>query len=462
MRLLLLSLLSASATIAMSKSCATLSGTVTANTMDPTPIFTGGGAYNSPHNALFMSASFAYSVDTSKMSVQQAPMGSFQAQTGVVGIYDQTPLLLHVIPTGTSVLHFLTIKNGRLVDYWSPMSLAGVLPRGFVPTAAAISKDPNLGMVDDIVFASADIVVRICHNPFYPNMLGSYGVFNLSRHFDNPLGVDVATHVGIDENTERLFVSRKRSGSGREDAADVVVLQLDPSCGVVQDNRVYVQPQPVSLSVLEAMNNAGAFLYWPMAPDAASGPGGRLYRWDLQAPTVANVSLGLALGDEIAPVGFAETLVQMSFYGVVVSQTPGASDVVATLIDGGDPFHVNVFDVVCKSKLTMGLPTAYAPVAHSDVVFASAGGVFSLVHVPDPRSSVPERETQLNATSLLPTQCSSFSFGLPNTCAGCVPPSALCGMTEHCTSGCCFVSGGRVMCCKQSPPGTAMPGFSCA
>lgn len=460
---LLLLLVSASA-IAMSKTqCATLISNATASTRDTTPIFAGGGAYSSPHTAMFMSASFAYLVDTAKMSVQQAPIGAFQADTGVIGIYDQTPLILHVIPNGKSALHFLTIKNSRLVDYWSPMNLAGVLPKGFVPTAAAVSKDPNLGYVVDVVFASADTVVRLCHNPFYPNLLGSYGVFNLTRHFANPLGVDVATHVGIDETTERLFVSRKRSGSGREDAADVVVLQLDPSCGFVADNRVYVQPQPVSLSVLEAMNNGGAFLYWPMSPDGATGPDGRLYRWDLQAPTVANVSLGLALGDEIAPVGFAETLVQMAFYGVIVSQTPGDSDVVATLIDGGDPFHVNVFKVVCKSRLAMGLPTAYAPVANSDVVFASDGGVFSLVHVPDPRSTVAiDAAAMKNATSLLPTQCSSFSFGLPPTCNGCAPPSALCGMTEHCTSGCCFVTGGRVMCCKQSPPGTAMPGFSCA
>lgn len=450
------------------KTCATVNATASAAIADPTPIFAGGGARNSPHQAMFLSASYAYTVDVVKqgnaLSVAQAPMGAFQSTTGTVGIYDQTPLLLHVIPSGSSALHFVTLKSGQLVDYWKPMSLAHVLPRGFVPTASGVSHEPLAGNVEDVFFASADIVVRVCHNPFHPNMLGSFGVFNLSRHFTNPLGVDVATNVGVNEQTERIFVSRRRANSSPDEAADVVVLQLDPSCGLIADNRVFVQPQPVSISLLEAQNNAGAFLYWPMSPDPSSGPGGRLYRWDLSSSGVANVSLDLGAGDVIAPVGFAATLVQMAFYGVVVSQTPGDSDVVGTLIDAGDPFHVNEFNVACKSRLAMGLPTAYAPVANSTVIFASGTGDFALVHVPNPTSgaSVGGGVESVTAITAAPGQCASFSFGLPPTCAACSPPSSLCGMTEHCTSGCCFVAGGRVMCCNQSPPGTAMPGFSCA
>jgi hypothetical protein len=462
-----LSLLVVTVTAFKLKHCATVNANASANTPDTTPILVGGGAYSSPRQAVFMSASFAYAVDVLKqgkaLSVTQAPMGSFQSTTGTVGIYDQTPLLLHVIPSGTTELHFLHIKNGRLTDYWQPMSLAHVLPKGFVPTASAVSHDPNLGLVEEVFFASADIVVRLCHNPFYPNLLGAYGVFNLSRHFNNPLGVDIATHVGVNEQTERMFVSRRRANSSPDEAADVVVLQLDASCGLIADNRVYVQPQPVSISVLEAMNNAGAFLYWPMSPDPSSGPSGRLYRWDLAGTGVANVSLDIGGNDVIAPVGFAETLVQMAFYGVVVSQTPGDSDVVGTLIDAGDPFHVNEFNVACKSRLAMGLPTAYAPVDNSMVIFASDGGDFSLVYVPDPTSMINGDESVVEPRkSVAPGQCPSFSFGLPPTCAACSPPSSLCGMTEHCDSGCCFVTGGRVMCCHQSPPGTAMPGFSCA
>lgn len=214
------------------------------------------------------------------------------------------------------------------------------------------------------------------------------------------------------------------------------------------------------MSVDEAMNNAGAFLYWAMSPDSNLSPAGRLYRWDLEGTDVANISLGLGAGDVIAPIGFAEVRAQMAFYGTAISQTPGDSGVVATLIDAGDPFHVDVFDVVCKSSLAMDVPTAYAAVSSSRLVFAS-GGTFSLVSVPAPRSTLPEVAAGLVRRNVL-GQCPAVSFGLPPTCLGCSPPSSLCGMTEHCPNGCCFVVGARVMCCKSSPPGLAMPGFSCA
>jgi hypothetical protein len=304
---------------------------------------------------------------------------------------------------------------------------------------------------------SSQLVIRVCHNPSFPYMLMSHSVINMTKTFGNDLGVNAATHIGIEEQTERMFVSRGVSGSSPDAAADIIVLLLQPSCGMSLENRVFVQPQPVAITVAEAMGNAGAFMYWPMDSPTT---GGRLYRWDLQgSDDVANITLGLAPGSVFSPVGFAEVRAQMAFYGVVASAAPGTAGIVASVINAGDPFHVDVFEVACKAQLAIDLPTAYASVAGSSIVFASGAGSFSLVRVPQPTASlslgVSRRRNAL-------ASCQPLPFGLPPTCAGCVPPSATCGMTQHCTTGCCFVQGGKVMCCTQSPPGLTMPGFSCS
>lgn len=165
-------------------------------------------------------------------------MANLQSVTGAVGDYDQSPLILHVIPTGTTDLHFLTVKGGQVADYWKPASLARVLPKGFVATAATVSHDPNDGLVQEIFFANADVAVRLCHNPFYPYMIDSWGVFNLTKHFGNQLNADEATAIGIEEESERMFVSRRRRAAAPDEAAEVIVLELDASCGMTSDNQV--------------------------------------------------------------------------------------------------------------------------------------------------------------------------------------------------------------------------------
>jgi hypothetical protein len=249
--------------------------------------------------AVFLSASFAYAVDVVKqgnaLSVAQAPMGAFQSTTGTVGIYDQTPLLLHVIPSGSSSAALCdTSRAVSWTDYWKPMSLAHVLPQAAScrrRAASRTSRTRGIGRGGVLCVgrhrgASSATIRSI------PIMLGAFGVFNLSRHFTNPLGVDVATNVGVNEQTERMFVSRRRANSSPDEAADVVVLQLDASCGLIADNRVFVQPQPVSISVLEAHEQRRRLPLLAHEPrPVVSGPGGRLYRWDLAGSGVANVSL---------------------------------------------------------------------------------------------------------------------------------------------------------------------------
>lgn len=58
---------------------------------------------------------------------------------GAYGRSLSAPLVLHVIPDGTSDLHFLAIdNNSQLYDVAPPFALAQVVPRGFLPTAAAV------------------------------------------------------------------------------------------------------------------------------------------------------------------------------------------------------------------------------------------------------------------------------------------------------------------------------------
>jgi hypothetical protein len=435
-------------------SCASVVDVASAPVADPTPITIGGSFGGLPHDALFASAWYAYLVQVSsigRLSVTQAAIGKYQALTGAVGGYQQTPLILHTIPTGSSTLHFLSISgtggHAKLTDFWPPLSLKSVLPAGFVPTASVVSLDPNVGAVEDLFFASSDIVVRICLNQqaFPPNMLAAFSVVNMTAAFGNQLALDTATHIGVEELSARMFVSRARAGSSPDDAAEIVTLTLTASCGMAPDNRVFVQPQPVAVTVAEGANNAGAYMYWPMA----SNSGGRLYRWDLLSKNVANISLGLGANDEFSPVGFAQVRDQ-AWYGVV-----------ASVISSGDPQHVHVFEVACKAHLAVDLPTAYAAVSGQSVVFASGAGNFSLVKVPEPTTSSRSRSVFSHRRRNALGACQAVPFGLPSTCAGCMPPAAVCGMTEHCASGCCFVQGGHVMCCTQSPPGLK-PGFSCA
>lgn len=467
--------------------CLSLNNTVSANVSDPTSIFVGGGGipHSHEHSVMFMSSQYAYLIhvdaDSGAMDVQQAPMGRFQSTTGVVGAYllRRIPLILHVIPSGTSDLHFLAINDSVLYDYAPPWSLAQILPSGFVPSASATRVVLGAHYVEDLLFASVDTVVRLCtnvHNPFRP--VFGHAVFNLSANFDNPLGVDQTTVIQVDRHSNRAYILRSRSGSSPQDSGEVIVLKLENThCRLVADNRVFVQPQPVSLTVIAAIHSSGADVFWPMSPDPHSSDGadGRLYRWNLEdvrndRTAVANLSLNLGPNDVIAQTGFTPiwSARGATFWGVVVSQTPGDTDVGATLVDADDGVHGrnHRFEVVCQDKLPMALPTAAARTgdAARSLVFASDSGQFTLVNVPYPKvsSSVDVVTRAGAAREEARGFCPAFSFGLPNTCSACTPPNSLCGLTEHCASGCCFVSGGRVMCCTQSPPGTTTAGFSCA
>jgi hypothetical protein len=206
-----------------------------------------------------------------------------------------------------------------------------------------------------------------------------------------------------------------------------------------------------------------------MGSDPNNSPTGRLYRWDLLSAHVGvgNISLGLNSGDVISPVGFAKLYHGSIYFGLVVSQSPGSSSVVATLIDAGDAVSGrHKFQITCQSLVSMDLPTAYAPMGGRSRILFAGDDQFTLIDVPLPTASRSDKRTVAHAnktTIAAPLgQCPAFTFGLPPTCSACTPPTAVCGMTEHCTSGCCFVSGGRVLCCTQSPPGTTSNGFSCA
>jgi hypothetical protein len=471
---LLLQLQSAVIVIASSTKCATLSAFAMPNLLDPTPIFVGGGGNPSlwPNTALFMSSQYAYRVDINSsgaLVVQQADIGQYQSTAAAVGVYANMPIILHLIPTGSTDMHYLAIKDSQLYQKLPPHPLGSVINASFVPNVATTLANDPAGTLD-IFFANAYQVVRVC-----PTLGQAHGqsVFDLSANFDNPLDVDEAFSIEADLKVRRVFIARRKSGSTPDDAADVVVLQIPAgTCRLVLDNRVFVQPQPTSLSVLGAMSKIGAYLYWPMAPDPNNGPEGRLYRWDLLSARVGvgNISLGMSVGDVISPVGFAKLFHYGLYYGLVVSHTPGDMSVWATMLDAGDSvYNQHKFRVICQSYVGMNLPTAYAPMGgRSRILFVGDDQQFTLVDVPFPTSqsqsnaNLQKRTEFSNTTAVALAQCPSYSFGLPATCSACTPPTAVCGMTEHCSSGCCFVSGGRVLCCTQSPPGTSTSGFSCA
>lgn len=454
--------------------CASLNSTASAAQPDPTSIFAGGAGneVTQPHSAMFLSSQYAYLVnvdDSGAMDVQQAPVGAFQSTAAAIGAYSdrKLPLIMHVIPTGSTDLHFLAINNSQLFDVVPPVSLASVLPPGFVPTAACVRHKMGTHYIDGLFFASADAVVSVCLDDVSRSVHRT-ALFNLSANFDNPLGVDETVDIQVDRKSERVFVLRRRSGSRPDDAGEVLVLRVSIHCALDVGHSIFVQPQPISIDVIAVYSRASAYVFWPMSPDLASQ--GRLFRWDLESTRpngVANVSLSLDSGDVISPTGFSWMYsgAHATFWGMVVSQTPGDSHVVVTLVDAGDSGSgvAHHFDVACKTRMTMPLPTASATTGDQRVVFASDSGQFALAVAPiDQRSkrSLVEIETDRERNIL--SQCPSFTFGLPTSCAACSPPAAVCGLVEHCTSGCCFVSGGRVLCCTQSPAGTTTNGFSCS
>jgi hypothetical protein len=238
--------------IGSSPRCANLTAFGSASQPDPTPIFVGGGgsAFLWPNRALFMSSQYAYQVDVDShgaLAIQQADIGAFQSTAGAVGVYERLPLVLHVIPSGSTDLHFLSIKNSLLYDVLPPHSLAAVVDASFVPTVATTLVDTS-GNTIDVFFASADRVVRVC--PYGGHNGRNASVFDLSANFDDPLGADEAFSIEADLKVRRIFIARRQSGSGPDDAADVLVLKIPAgTCHIVKDNRVFVQPQPTRLSV---------------------------------------------------------------------------------------------------------------------------------------------------------------------------------------------------------------------
>ncbi len=125
---------------ALASSCVKLVSSASGQS-DPTAITVGGGYDNS---ALFLSqwALYAVSTDTSvskpPLSVDQAPIGKFQAITGVVTRYYSADLFVALIPRGSTNLHFLSVQNGALNQVYPAMALASVLPSGFSAQAAGV------------------------------------------------------------------------------------------------------------------------------------------------------------------------------------------------------------------------------------------------------------------------------------------------------------------------------------
>jgi hypothetical protein len=459
--------------VASSNQCASVSAFGSPNQSDLEPILDGGGGTATlwPNTAMFMSSYFMYRVDVDSsgaLVVQQVDIGPYLALTGAVGVYPGLPMIMHVIPftsiSSTVKMHFVSIKNGQFYEPKPPHPLDSVVDQTFFPrVSTALTGDQG---TLDIFFATANRVVRVC--PYLGQTIGQ-AVLDFST-LDNPLNVDHAYSIQADEKVRRLFIARHRELDPPDAAADIVVVQIPAnSCRLILDQRVFVQPQPASLSVLGAMSKIGAYLYWPMAPDRKSGPDGRLYRWDLLSTQVGvgNISLGLSVGDRIAPVGFAKLFHASLFYGVVASLAPGQVGILATTIDAGDAYYnPHKFEIMCQTLLGMSEPLSYAALGGgSRILFSGRDSNFTLVDVPMPTltSNVQKRAGfESNTTAAAPAQCPSYSFGLPPTCSACSPPSAVCGLTEHCSNGCCFVNGGRVLCCTQSPPGTTTAGFSCA
>lgn len=252
--------------------CASLNSTATASMGDPSTIFVGGGG--TPHtetsSAMFMSSDFAYLVQVNAsgaMDIQQAPMGAFQASAGVIGVYPRKPLILHVIPDGTSDLHFLAINNSMLYDIVPPYSLATVVPQGFQASAAAVRR--KLGVVDGLLFASLDTVVSVCLDSL--GRVRHAEAFNISAHFDNPLDVDQTVDLKVDHKSDRVYLLRSRSNSYPQDGAEVMVLRISLSCVIGAGHSVFVQPQPISISLVATSGRAGAYVFWPMSPDQVTG-----------------------------------------------------------------------------------------------------------------------------------------------------------------------------------------------
>lgn len=438
---------------------------------DPTTISVGG-AYGDA--ALFLSQWALYSVTTDTsvskppLSVSQAAIGKYQARTGVVTRYYTADLFVALIPSASTNLHFLSVQNGVLNEVYPAMALGRVLPSGFSAQAAGVMTDA-LGNMENFFFADAEWIVRLCPMAGAPNSLSMYSVFNISSFFANPLGVDTATSVSVEENQLKLFVSRQRAGSSADSAADVLVLELVGGCDMQGENQIFVQPAPIAAEVAKAAANYGAKFYWAMAPGPSKQDTGTLYAWDLSGLGNENsLALGLAPDAVVSPVGFVEPLDMWAYYGLIVSQRPRSRDVDVAVIDAGDVTDPDHLGVACRAALRIALPTAAAALRDPTpgfalgryVIFAADNAAFSLVYAPVPSTSSSDAGLFSTRKRAALSTCVATHFGYPATCDGCTPPSAVCGCTEQCPSGCCFVVGARVMCCTQSPL-SSTPGFSC-
>jgi hypothetical protein len=431
---------------------------VSADAAQPDDGISIGGGYDD--SALFMSASNLYSVVfddvRGSLNVSQVALGPYNSTCGVVTRYYSATVFVATIPHGSSTLWFLWIDaNGALGSLFRPVSLRSVLPPSFAPTAAGVQSDP-LGNMEALFFASADLLVCL----FGPPTMFSYtGVFNLSQHFPNPLGVDFVTSVSVEEASLRLFISRV-SSSAPNAGADVIVLNIAAGCSFSPFNQIFVQPSPIRPAVQKGLGFYGAQFYWTQPPTNDTGA---LFQWELSGtnPGVRKVELGLGKTDRVSPIGFTQPKALFEFFGVVVSQRNTARGVVTvTVVQTGDSSGMADFRVVCATQANLELPVGVAsldsPVSSTalarNLILVDQRGTFSVLVVP-----VPSRRKRVVEAAL--ASCVPNSFGYPNTCAGCVPPSAVCGVVEHCVAGCCFVVGGRVMCCSQSPLNST--GFAC-
>jgi hypothetical protein len=460
-------LLCVAAAVAINR-CAEVMQHAPAPQPDPGDISIGGSLGST---AMFLSNSFLYSVAVGDMQgmrmptmdVKQAALGQYAASTGVITRFTFPPavftLFAALIPAGSQFLNFLSVdQSGQLVGAFPPVSLSTVLPPGFVATAAGARVDA-LGNMQGLFFASAETLLCVAGPP---TGFTDSGVFNLTRHFQNPLAADVATSVGVDEQSLRVFVTRRSSPA----VADVLVLDIVSGCTLRPFTQTFVSPNPIAPRVQTVTQNNFARYFWATQPD---GDSGLLFKWDLSAsPTIGTLDLGLHANDVIAPIGFAEPHSLNEAYGIIVSQRPvQRTATTVTVVEAVSLLGTNM-SVVCNTVAKMKLPVGVSPVkvtlsaphgqGHS-LVLVDESGTFSLLFVPTPTRK--RDSDSLTSPRRSRGVCVPQTFGFPATCEGCTPPQAVCGVTQDCAagSGCCFVVGGRVMCCTQSPLNTT--GFGC-
>jgi hypothetical protein len=163
----------------------------------------------------------------------------------------------------------------------------------------------------------------VCFNPIAVGQFDQATVFDMTKHFGNPLNASIAYNSGFFETSELIFVSRVIGDSMQP--GEILTLEPTSNCQLRPLHSTYVNPSPIALSIDGSFVNSDEALYWQLQGDATTTTSAALFRWDVQKKKATNVSLTLSNGSKWSAMGLAQPTHDYYSYGLLADQVPGAS-----------------------------------------------------------------------------------------------------------------------------------------